>query len=104
MSSKKPPKTARDPTALPKSQMTPSSINAYAVSQLSARRSGPPPRIDDGRLPDKYKSAARRITMAIVALPIAIVTSYVLYQRVVMGEERKRLVPRPEDRKPTTAP
>ena len=53
--------------------------------------------------------------MTIVALPIAIVTSYVLYQRreafqdhfpyitraytevVVLGQERKRLAPRPDE-------
>jgi len=33
--------------------------------------------------------------MAIVALPIAIVTSYVLYQRLVLGEEKK-LFPMPK--------
>lgn len=31
-----------------------------------------------------------RIRTAIVALPIAIVTSYVLYQRIFKGEERKK--------------
>lgn len=32
------------------------------------------------------------ITLAIVALPIALVTSGVLFQRLVLGEERKVLV------------
>lgn len=32
----------------------------------------------------------RRVRTAIVALPIAIVTSWVLYNRLVKGDERKR--------------
>ncbi|KAI9879487.1 MAG: hypothetical protein M1830_008363 [Pleopsidium flavum] len=76
----------------PSPALSPASINAYAVSQLSSRPSRPPPKIGDGRLPEKYKPAARRITFVIVALPIAIVTSYVLYQRLVLGQERKRLI------------
>lgn len=32
-------------------------------------------------LPSKYKPAARRVTLAMVAAPIAIVTSWVLYER-----------------------
>jgi hypothetical protein len=35
------------------------------------------------------------VTATIVALPIAIVTSYFLYQRLVLGEERKVLVVKP---------
>ncbi|CCX12547.1 hypothetical protein FPQ18DRAFT_384367 [Pyronema domesticum] len=41
-------------------------------------------------LPAQYKGAERKIRTAIVALPIAIVTSYVLYQRIFKGEERKK--------------
>lgn len=47
-------------------------------------------------LPSKYKPAARRVTLAMVAAPIAIVTSWVLYERLVLGHERKeisRLIP-----------
>jgi len=36
-----------------------------------------------------YQSAARRFTMAMVALPIAIVTTYMLYERT-LGEGAKR--------------
>ncbi|RPA97357.1 hypothetical protein L873DRAFT_1809897 [Choiromyces venosus 120613-1] len=43
-------------------------------------------------LPEKYRPAYRRVRTVVVMLPIAIVTSYVLYQRVVLGEERKVLV------------
>jgi len=61
------------------------------VSQISSRagaRPGRPPT----DLPANYKPVARRVTLAIVALPIAIVTSWVLYQRLILGEERKHLV------------
>lgn len=60
---------------------------------------GQPPvaKIRSGQLPPNYGSTARRVTFAIVALPIAIVTSYVLFQRLVLGQEQKRLVPRPQE-------
>ncbi|MCJ1258985.1 hypothetical protein MMC24_006819 [Lignoscripta atroalba] len=97
------PTSTSTPTSTPNPNPTthspfpsPTSLNAFAVSQLSGRPSRPTPRIYDGRLPDKYKPAARRITFVMVALPIAIVTSWVLWQRLVLGEERKRLV-RPEE-------
>jgi len=45
----------------------------------------PPPRRE-------YKPVALRVTLAMVAAPIAIVTSYVLFQRLVLGQERKKLV------------
>ncbi|KAB8337129.1 hypothetical protein FH972_021433 [Carpinus fangiana] len=44
------------------------------------------------RLPPNYNSTARRITLAMVAAPILVVTSYFLWRRLVLGEERKRLV------------
>ncbi|CUS12459.1 unnamed protein product [Tuber aestivum] len=43
-------------------------------------------------LPERYRPAYRKVRTVVVMLPIAIVTSYVLYQRVVLGEERKVLV------------
>ncbi|KAF4541754.1 uncharacterized protein LTHEOB_8335 [Lasiodiplodia theobromae] len=42
-------------------------------------------------LPLKYKPAARRVTLAMVAAPIAIVTSWALYDRLVLGKERKEM-------------
>ncbi|KAI9793008.1 MAG: hypothetical protein M1835_007501 [Candelina submexicana] len=85
------------------------STNASAVSQLSTRRFGTKRSVRDGKLPGNYKATARRVTFAMVALPIAIVTSYILYERrnelpdlidepvtesytVVLGQERKRLI------------
>lgn len=43
-----------------------------------------------GKLPAKYRSASWRVQSVIVAAPIAIVTSIVLYQRLFMGVEQKR--------------
>ena len=62
---------------------SPASLNAFAVSQLSAyaHPSRPTPKISDGQLPEGYRNVARKLTYAIVALPIVIVTSWVLYQR-----------------------
>ena len=70
------------------------------------------PQVSNETMPQKYKAAARRVTLAIVAMPIAIVTSWVLYDRstcispvyvddvrlngvVVLGTERKLLVRSP---------
>jgi len=62
------------------------------VSNISTR-AGARPNVGSGKpLPKNYKPIARKVTMAIVAMPIAIVTSYVLYQRLVLGEDRKLLV------------
>ncbi|RKF53436.1 hypothetical protein OnM2_105008 [Erysiphe neolycopersici] len=44
-------------------------------------------------LPPNYKSTKRKVTMAIVALPIVFVTSWVLFERLWLGKERKELVP-----------
>lgn len=57
-------------------------LNAAVVSDISRRAGGRPnPSGPQKSLPPNYKPVARRVTMTIVALPIAIVTSYVLYQR-----------------------
>ena len=82
------------------SSLSPTALNAFAVSQLSARAhpSRPAPQINDGRLPDKYKPAARRITAIMVALPILIVTSCFLWGRLVLGHEQKRFVRAPPGR------
>ncbi|TQS37111.1 hypothetical protein Golomagni_02425 [Golovinomyces magnicellulatus] len=44
-------------------------------------------------LPANYNATKRKVTMTIVALPIALVTSWVLFERLVLGKERKELVP-----------
>lgn len=48
----------------------------------------------EGVLDPRYKPAARRVVAIICALPIAIVTTWVLYQREFMGVEQKKHTPR----------
>ncbi|KAF6227067.1 hypothetical protein HO133_008508 [Letharia lupina] len=43
-----------------------------------------------------YNTIARRWTAIIVGIPFVVVTSYVLYQRVVLGQEQKPLIAPPE--------
>ncbi|KAK6538640.1 hypothetical protein TWF694_010218 [Orbilia ellipsospora] len=47
-----------------------------------------------GELPAKYKPAERRVKLIIIALPVALVSSYLLYKRLVLGEEQRRLPPK----------
>ncbi|KAF2153263.1 hypothetical protein K461DRAFT_293536 [Myriangium duriaei CBS 260.36] len=47
-----------------------------------------------GKLPPRYKGAARRVTALIVALPFVIVGTPLVWERVVEGKERK-VYPRP---------
>ncbi|KAF8442754.1 hypothetical protein BGX38DRAFT_1201068 [Terfezia claveryi] len=42
-------------------------------------------------LPLKYKAAERRVRTVIIAVPIALMTSWVLWKRFVLGEKRKSL-------------
>ncbi|GAM84338.1 hypothetical protein ANO11243_023320 [Dothideomycetidae sp. 11243] len=51
-----------------------------------------------GKLPPRYKSAARRMTALIVALPFVIVGTPLVWERVVEGKERK-VYPRPGEAK-----
>ncbi|KAK5007966.1 hypothetical protein LTR28_004620, partial [Elasticomyces elasticus] len=43
----------------------------------------------EGKLPQKYKSAAGKITRIMIALPIALVMSWALYQRSVYSMRRE---------------
>ncbi|KAI5844528.1 hypothetical protein DFP73DRAFT_584966 [Morchella snyderi] len=63
---------------------------------------GIPRPLSPGELPSKYKPAERRVRVMIIALPIAIVTSWVLWNRLVKGEERKVLVRNPPTPSPPT--
>ncbi|KAE8441093.1 hypothetical protein EG329_005888 [Mollisiaceae sp. DMI_Dod_QoI] len=97
--SKTPPSTKPAPSSppQPKPTMKPhvpiAALNSEIVSKISTRAGARPNAAGSKQLPNNYKSTARKVTMTIVALPIAIVTSYVLYQRLVLGEEPKKLVP-----------
>ena len=45
--------------------------------------------VREGILDARYKPASRRVTAIICALPVFLVTSWMLYQREVMGVEQK---------------
>ena len=62
----------------------PGSGAAQSREQLAAAESGPR-FVRPGEMPRKYKPAARRVTVIIVALPIVIVSSYMLYERGELG-------------------
>lgn len=55
-------------------------LNSSIVSEISSRAGARPSR-PLTELPATYKPTARKVTMVIIALPIAIVTSWVLYER-----------------------
>ncbi|PBP18179.1 hypothetical protein BUE80_DR010732 [Diplocarpon rosae] len=84
-----PPTTAPKPT--PKLHVPIAELNSAIVSDISARAGARPNTARSQQLPKNYKPVARRVTAAIVALPIALVTGYVLYQRLVLGQEKKTL-------------
>ncbi|KAH6692803.1 hypothetical protein BKA61DRAFT_624635 [Leptodontidium sp. MPI-SDFR-AT-0119] len=86
-----PPPSAK-PTPTPKSHIPLAQLNSTIVSNITTRAGARPNTPGSQQLPKNYKPVARKVTMAIVALPILIVTSYVLYQRLVLGEEKKMLV------------
>ncbi|MCJ1464328.1 hypothetical protein MMC07_002941 [Pseudocyphellaria aurata] len=66
---------------------------------LDSKGQSPAAEIHGRPLPPNYNATARRVTSVIIALPIVIYTSYILYERLVLGEERKKLVPpAPSDR------
>ncbi|KFY32856.1 hypothetical protein V495_08661, partial [Pseudogymnoascus sp. VKM F-4514 (FW-929)] len=86
-----PPKSA-PPTKPPAPKIPLGALNAKIVDNISKPAGARPSAGGQQQLPPGYKPVARKVTMTIVALPIAIVTSYVLWQRLVMGEEQKVLV------------
>ena len=45
--------------------------------------------VKKGILDPRYKTVAKRLTMAIAAAPVAIYLSYELVQRLFMGKEQK---------------
>ncbi|KAM0133761.1 hypothetical protein ACHAP3_005894 [Botrytis cinerea] len=96
-SSQSQPKPARTAPKPPKSELPLKALNQSITSRLTtpsgARSMG------KGRgekpLPGNYQSVARRVTMTIVALPILFVTSWVLWDRLVLGQEKKSLLREP---------
>ena len=85
-----PPASKLSPTGLARAQGQASSdapptlkqMNAHAVNSLAARaNSSRPPNISKGTISAKYKPTARRITTIMVALPVVVITSWLLYDR-----------------------
>ena len=76
-----PPKVPNPPpNALPKIPLA--ALNSTIVDNISKRAGARPNTHGTKRqLPPNYRPVARKVTRAIVALPIFIVTSWVLYQR-----------------------
>ncbi|PSS15257.1 hypothetical protein M430DRAFT_29245 [Amorphotheca resinae ATCC 22711] len=91
-----PPPTPSNPSssaaaaAAPAARKQPLLINDFPIRAKMRGRS--PAQIPETPLPSNYKSVANKVTMVIVAMPILLVTSWVLYERLVLGEERKLLV------------
>ncbi|KAF7885842.1 uncharacterized protein EAF02_004351 [Botrytis sinoallii] len=91
------PKPARTATKTTKSELPLKALNQSITSRLTTpagarsmgRGKGEKP------LPGNYQSVARRVTMTIVALPILFVTSWVLWDRLVLGQEKKSLLREP---------
>lgn len=77
---------------LPKHASKPplSALNAAIVNNITSANGARPNR--EQPLPPNYKPVARKVTLAIVALPVLLVTSWVLWDRLVMGKERKELI------------
>jgi hypothetical protein len=76
---------------------TPGQNATSGVNKPAGAEKGPiPTPLSYKELPSKYKPAERKVRAVIIALPVAIVTSWVLYERLFLGQEQKVLVPRPE--------
>ncbi|XXH05377.1 hypothetical protein Hte_011803 [Hypoxylon texense] len=59
-------------------------------ARLPLRPIAPRPKRVDPSGPE-YKQAARKYTQFMVAMPILLVTSWVLFDRLVMGNEKKTI-------------
>ncbi|GAD98490.1 conserved hypothetical protein [Paecilomyces variotii No. 5] len=73
----------------------PQVLDARALRDLNQQRRAAPPRLptspEDIRKTPQYKAAARRWTSTIVALPILIYSSYILYERSTGKQQQKHL-------------
>ncbi|KAI0121192.1 hypothetical protein BJ170DRAFT_149647 [Xylariales sp. AK1849] len=78
--------TKSSPAEIPRPRPKPVSYNAALPRSLRT----PPPRRVDLSSP-AYKAASRKYIGFMIATPILLVTSYVLFDRLVMGNEAKSL-------------
>ena len=77
------PSKATAPSA-PRAKLLPSSLkslNPFTVSKHGGAAHPSRPQPEVLRFPPNYKPVARRVTAALVAMPIAIVTSWLLWER-----------------------
>jgi hypothetical protein len=83
------PKTA--PTSTVTSEPTPPTENWFEPEPLDPARGRAASErvVREGILDPRYKPASRRVTAIIVALPILLVTSWMLFERQFMGVEQK---------------
>ncbi|OWP02485.1 hypothetical protein B2J93_61 [Marssonina coronariae] len=85
------PPAAPKPPPTPRADVPMAARDSAVVSGISTRTGARPNTAGSQQLPKNYKPVARRVTAAIVALPIALVTGYVLFQRLVLGQEKKKM-------------
>ncbi|KAM3084119.1 hypothetical protein ACMFMG_001775 [Clarireedia jacksonii] len=99
------PKTTAKPIPSAASKIPLKSLNQAITSQLTMPGGARPTGSQQQKpLPSNYQSVARRVTMTIVALPIVIVTSWILWDRVVLGAEKKSLIRDPPPPTPVSGP
>ncbi|KAI0184227.1 hypothetical protein EV127DRAFT_242900 [Xylaria flabelliformis] len=72
--------------AEPTKARVPNKINATAPRKLPLR-TPTPPRVDTSST--AYKTAASKYTRFMIAMPILLVTSYYLFDRLALGHEAK---------------
>ncbi|KAF3386854.1 hypothetical protein F1880_000794 [Penicillium rolfsii] len=82
------------------SSKVPSNLRPVQKPKVNAVRPPPPPRpaprpvnSADIRKTKEYKVAARRWLSTIVALPIVMYTSWILYERVYKNKSPRKLLP-----------
>jgi hypothetical protein len=83
-----PPKTPQTRPSKITSTIPITSLNSQIVDNITTRAGARPNTGGKNSLPAGYKAAARKVTFAIVAMPIVIVTSWVLYERCKPMESR----------------
>ncbi|KAI1859662.1 uncharacterized protein JN550_011857 [Neoarthrinium moseri] len=89
----KPAFTRAPAPALPYKGTTPAAPPVGLGGQLPQSLRPPVPKRVDLSSP-AYKAASRKYVSVMIATPILLVTSYVLFDRLVMGKEAKSLQPK----------
>jgi len=82
------PKIALTPTPAEPTPPTPTWLESEPLDPARGRAASERV-VREGILDPRYKPASRRVTAIICALPILLVTSWMLFERQVMGVEQK---------------